>query len=560
MATGASTSSKIHRDDDALDTELHAIQPQSPIDVTSNPALVPTLNLPPSKPPNRHSAAAPQPQQPSAIHQSSLEAWIDQALLAPESFVANQTPKHCDGPDNRLKRKRVSSTSTSTGPTDFLPTIPLTRKALKQHLASTMSSDSSTLADNVFTPSLNPSTPESSLQTPSIASKPSLAHNDVRGYMEQHRMLVEKHMLDRPDMASFRELVMRVADTERPSGRKPGSEKRWQKYTEHLELHNEATMLDYILPHLIKVNRQVPVKDPFAQQDPRTHQDPLTHQQSSIPQASTAHQASSVQAPVDDMLEDFVDSGLAWNVDREFKRTYLPNSYASFVNYEDKIATALAKERGMKNPKPDRTYGLAVNNIPHPGQALLRDETNALLNAIPGLQHVFFLIEGVSSSGSLAKAINQACRGGTVAIYIQRLILAAIGQLRTDEGPDRQTYVYTATINDSSMSFYVNFAHTRGQNVSYYMEHIYTYALRSKDALLYLRRVCHNILDWGVRTRRSMLDARCTKMYEYDWLAIEKDAAKLREAQAAETAAAAAQGQKGKKRKTGPGIVHQGAS
>lgn len=157
----------------------------------------------------------------------------------------------------------------------------------------------------------------------------------------------------------------------------------------------------------------------------------------------------------------------------------MPNSYASFVNYLDKIATALAKERGLKNPKPDRAYGLAVNNIPPPDQALLRDETNAWLNAIPGLQHVFFLIEGVASSGSLAKAINQACRGGTVAVFIQRLILEAIGQLREDEGPDRQTYVYTATVNDLGMSFYINFAHTRGQTVSYYMEHIYTCAFRS---------------------------------------------------------------------------------
>lgn len=131
-------------------------------------------------------------------------------------------------------------------------------------------------------------------------------------------------------------------------------------------------------------------------------------------------------------------------MNRKFRRTFLPNSYALFVNYLGKIATALAKERGMKNPKPDRTYALAVN-IPPPDQALLRDETNALLNAIPGLQHVFFLIEGVASSGSLAKAINQACRGCTVAVFIQRLILTAIGQLRIDKGPDRQTYVYTAT-------------------------------------------------------------------------------------------------------------------
>ncbi|KAL9029908.1 MAG: hypothetical protein Q9196_001911 [Gyalolechia fulgens] len=368
--------------------------------------------------------------------------------------------------------------------------------------------------------------------------------------MEQHRMFVDTHLLKKPELASFRDLVMSVAETQRPSGRKPDSEKRWQNRTEKLAVHNEATMLDYILPLIMKTGRQVPVQDP------------------------SAHQASSTHPQMNDMWEDFEDSGLAWNVDREFRRTYLPNSYST-IGYHDKIATALAKERGMKNPKPDRTYGLAENSIPPPEDhaALLRDETKALLTAIPGLHHVFFLIEAVSSAGSLAKAINQASRGGTVAVHIQRLLLAALGQLHMDEGPDRQTYVYTATIDSSSMTFWVNFAYVRlmasgNKIVSYHMEHVFTYALRSKDAELYLRGVCHNILDWGVRIRRPMLEARCATIYESDRLAMEQDAAKVqqREAEAVEAAAAAAaiskeQGPvgKGKKRKLAPGTVSQGS-
>ena len=62
--------------------------------------------------------------------------------------------------------------------------------------------------------------------------------------------------------------------------------------------------------------------------------------------------------------------------------------------------------------------------------------------------------------------------------------------------------------NSSSMTFWVNFADVRlmpsGEKiVSYHMEHVFTYALRSMNAVLYLGRVCHNILDWGVRTRLS---------------------------------------------------------
>lgn len=191
----------------------------------------------------------------------------------------------------------------------------------------------------------------------------------------------------------------------------------------------------------------------------------------------------------------------------------------------------------------------------------------SLLNAVPGLQHVFFLIEGVSSAGDMNKAINQACRGGTVAVRIQRLLLEAVGQNSTmDEGPDRQTYIYTATIDNNSMSFWVNFAMAKllpsGEKiVNYHMEHVFSCHFRSVDAELLLRRVCHNILDWGVRSRRAMLESRCSKLYEVERLVIEQDAMMVAEHEIqAVTAAEQDQASGRKKRKLAPGSVSQRSS
>lgn len=361
-------------------------------------------------------------------------------------------------------------------------------------------------------------------------------------------MFMNTHLLDKPELASFRDLIMSVAGTQRPPGRKPKSEKRWQKRTENLETSNEATMLDRILPMLINNGRQVPTHDPFT------------------------HQASSAYPQPNAELEDFEESGMGWSVDQEFRHTFLPNPRTN-IGYEEKISKALIKDHGMKNPKPNRAYGFAENSIPPPKGtvALLREQTEAILNAVPTLQHVFFLIEAVSSGGNITKTINQACRGGTVAVVIQRLLLEAIGQLWMDAGPDRQTYVYTATMDSSSITFWVNFANvqvttTGAKLVSYHMEHVFSYAYRSKDALAYLRAVCHNILDWGVRTRRPTIESRVASVYESERLAIQADAAKVREladkAREAQKAAAAEQLQagkgKGKKRTIAPGSVSQG--
>lgn len=128
---------------------------------------------------------------------------------------------------------------------------PLTRKALKRHLATITPSDQSTLVDDPFTRTRVPSASASLIQTPISTSK---------SQIEAHHMLIHKGILNKPEMASFRELIIRVADTVRPSGRKPKSEQGWQNRIDMMHDYNEATMLGQILPLLVKVGRQVPVE------------------------------------------------------------------------------------------------------------------------------------------------------------------------------------------------------------------------------------------------------------------------------------------------------------
>ncbi|KAL8825627.1 MAG: hypothetical protein Q9170_007722 [Blastenia crenularia] len=374
-----------------------------------------------------------------------MHVWLEQATEA--STATQTTPQHLVRADRR-KRDRTTLPDLEEAEPELEPRIvaPLTRKALKLHLASIMSSDQPTSVPQ--TPK-QPSTNPPSYYTPtnpSSSSKASHPPSRVRDHMEAQSMFIDKGILSSPEMAYFRNRVMSVADTERPSGRKPGSEVRWQNRLKKVPVHHEATMLDHILPLVIKVGREVKVH------------------------ASPAEGEASIAGTI---YEDFEDCGLDWTVDREFARNYLRNAYYG-IGYEKEIALALAKDKALRIQSP-----IVPTDLP---------STTSQPSKIN------------RSAGDLNKAINQACQGGTVAVLIQRLLLEAIGRDVMQEGPDLDTYVYTATIDDNSMTFWVNFANVKvmpsGEKViKFYMEYVYTYAFRSPDTDLYLQRVCYNIRD-----------------------------------------------------------------
>lgn len=342
-------------------------------------------------------------------------------------------------------------------------------------------------------------------RTPSKSSSTSntLFESDVRFYMEQHNMYLTQGKLDEPLFSDFKTKVAAVIEVERGSTMKPSSVKKVHNKANAAMFNNEDTLLSNVLPGIIKEKRSI------------THEDPNNPGETIT------------------TIEDFEDTGLGVTQNREFRRNCLPNAY-SVLGHDDRIARNLAKKEGVLNPKPDRVYGVVRERHPVPRGMKIRTSTHELLEIVSNLIFGFFIIEGKSSSGSMTTAALQALRGTTALVYSQRTVLISTKQLAADGGAigvDDQTFVYSCTMDGNVMKFFVTFACVEDSNgtkvTSYYMEHLATEAYSSSDdAPARLRKICHNILDWGVRTRHATLEERCAAVYAYDDNAIKQEALK----------------------------------
>jgi hypothetical protein len=380
----------------------------------------------------------------------------------------------------------------------------------------------------------------------SIASKPSLATYNVRSHMEEHGIYRDKGILKKPALASFRKTVTQVVDERRESGVKPGSEAKYERRLQWSSDDNEDTVLLKLLPCIIKDGRQV--RAPLADN---------TQNDGEAPEGSAQDRdTNDVYAHV-----DFEEVGLQFSSNRQFARTYLPNIFDD-QGFEAKVARELAKEQGMKNPKPDRIYGLDCDQLPIPKGNLLRPETRSLITLVPNMKDAFFIIEGKSSNGgNMTKAAEQACRAGACLVFSQRRLLAWTGHKDVD-GPDERTYVYSATMDANCMMIWVHFAVVRvledgSKDVNFYMEWIYSKTYRENDALLYLRGVCHNILDWGLGARKKALEERYRQIIEFDGRLM-KDTA-LRSKVEATSKAEEQRAKKRRKREDGTSVTTTGS-
>ena len=309
---------------------------------------------------------------------------------------------------------------------------------------------------------------------------------------------MDRHILDIiPGLQAFKILVSQIVCQERPSAVKPESAAKFANRLRWINGDNEATILLKILPFLIKDGRRIPA--PQEQQE-----------------------ESGNSKYVD---EDFELGGLQFSADREFTRGFLPNMYAD-AGFEAKVANEMAKVHGMRNPKPDRVYGLMRTQLSRLEGAMLRPETKTLISHVPNMVAAFFIIEGKASNGSMARAMVQACRGGTSRVHVVRILLGSTGQLEDEkDGPCTKSYVYSATLDDACMYIWVHFALVTGvaagqKKVEYCMEMIMCCMFRHENALTQLRGACHNILDWGIRGR--MTDVRnqyeTIVAYETNWM------------------------------------------
>lgn len=277
---------------------------------------------------------------------------------------------------------------------------------------------------------------------------------------------------------TFETLVNEVADQERPSGVKPGSAHAFKEDIDYGHDQNEVTLMLNLLPLIMKDARSV---------KPDIYKDEQDYE-----------------------VRAFRAEGVWKAGDRQFRAGHLPNTIVN-AGTEDKIAKALEKSDGMTNPKPDFTYGFKSNQYQPPLDTRVRRSTHHLLEVTPGMYAPFFLIEAKSGEGFMSQAENQASRAGAAIVNATRKLLDEIGIADTF-GADERTFVYSATINDGVMEFWVHWAevlaYPDGKKAFFHMDHIESQSLRQRGALTVLRRICHNIMDWGTLTRRQMLQER----------------------------------------------------
>lgn len=317
--------------------------------------------------------------------------------------------------------------------------------------------------------------------------------------MEEHGIYRDQNTLGKAGFEQFCEQVMQVTNGTRASTVKAESAAKFKSRLQWTSDDNEDTILQKLIPCIIKDGRSVQAMST----EKRADEDALNAPEQPF---RIAQSGQTREDKIEYVVENFEVGGLQFSTNRQFKRTYLPNVFDD-RDFEAVVVGELAKEKGMTNPKPDRVYGLNMGELLRPRGYTLRSETKDLITLVPNMVYAFFLIEGKSSGGDMTKAMEQACRGACCLVIALRELLRISGRVE-ESGPDWETYVYSATMDGNSMMIWVHFAVVSGspegiKNVEIHMELIFAKHFRDNDALLTLRQVCHNILDWGIGERKA---------------------------------------------------------
>ncbi|KAL8747097.1 MAG: hypothetical protein Q9184_007650, partial [Pyrenodesmia sp. 2 TL-2023] len=165
----------------------------------------------------------------------------------------------------------------------------------------------------------------------------------------------------------------------------------WQEYKDK----NEDTVLNELLPFFMNDKRTISINSTAEEEDAYA-------------------------------VVSYFRSGLVKITNREFHRACLPlREDGSPLN--KKLLDAMAKEDGMTNPKPDRTFGISMKKSTLPKGFITPPDIAVWLEVMRGIHHPFFLIEGKSYQGNLLDAQNEACRGGATLVGAARRLLATLG-------------------------------------------------------------------------------------------------------------------------------------
>lgn len=225
----------------------------------------------------------------------------------------------------------------------------------------------------------------------------------------------------------------------------------------------------------------------------------------------------------------FSEDGSVVSRNQQFLTDLLPFRQ---TDAEKKILTkSLVKELfpGMTNAKPDFTYGIREEQHPDIRSERYTPHTRALMAVAPYLVHPFLIVEGKSSNGSMTDAENQAIRGGATLVNARRM-LNAKANMCDALGPDKKSFVFTVTMDTDLARIWINWCEIQSMEGVDGKEELYeTFHMNSLDAFMLrgqrnnlaeMRKVLHNVIDWGLWGRMKEIKGVMTRVFEAEQAAL----------------------------------------
>ena len=288
----------------------------------------------------------------------------------------------------------------------------------------------------------------------------------------------------------FERMVRKILNEDRLSKATEYEQSEYELALDIYSYRNGDTFLNKILPFLIKDHRRI-----------------TTLGKSANPAGSQGQSTSPEEPDPVSIVVSYLRSAMEETVNRDFTRTFLPFR-ESESQLDEGVIKAMQKEDGMTNPRPDRVYSVSKDRYTFPHGFRVPDKIGQYLEIVKDTHHAFFIIEGKSSTGIPEDAQNQASRGGASLVNSARLLRKEIGLLDVDTesvGPDVNTFVYSATLSPLLIEYWVNWAEVfivdGERKTRFNMSKLHSIAIGDTMNLGLLRRLNHNILDWGCGAR-----------------------------------------------------------
>lgn len=331
----------------------------------------------------------------------------------------------------------------------------MSKEALPYQLPHTPASSSRTAKS--ATPSKGPGAAKSSTSYTAYEVDEILANHGILG-PEKGAQMLERF----PDFAAN---ARQIINQERGSAMKDSSVRKYLRGRERHLTRNEATTMNELMPQLVKETRSI-----HSLQD-----------------------ALGIIA-TKDFQEDFLDR----NYDLEFVRGCVPIPDTQDDNL---LALLLAKSPGVKNPKPDITYGIGIEAFNDDQRKIIRLHADSMMPS-PQICFPFLVVEWKGSKGNYLEAVHQVRRAGASLVNALHSAITDPGTENSGEAPDTRSIVFSCAVSPDVARIFVHWRQTGSEGQpTWCMAKLWAGHMDEGEDAAEFRRCIHNILDWGLSIR-----------------------------------------------------------